>query len=357
MPTPKNRRFDVVMAGPSLDVRGGIAVLEGTLLNSSLGRRVALTHLVTHVDGSTVRKAGVGLAAYGSFMRRCRRRRPDLLHVHLSSHVSFYRKAVLVGLARHRGIPVLLHLNASDLEEFVAGSRVHAAAVRRVFDGAATIVVVSESWARVVAGMTCNARIEVVPNPVVVDQFTGGPRDDGPPMVLFLGRIGERKGTDDLLDAAARVVQQHPHVQFVLAGDGELAQARQRARRLGIEERVSFPGWVRGEAKLDLLRQAHVYVLPTYREGLPVSVLEAMAAGLPVVSTPVAGIPDAIEDGENGLLVPPGDALALAAAIGKLLGDGELRGTMGERNRAKARERFDVAVVAGQLEAIYRSIV
>ncbi len=361
MPTATTRRLDVMMAGPSLDVRGGIAELEGTLLNSELGQRVALTHLVTHVDGSMARKAGVGMLAYGAFLNRCRVRRPDLLHVHLSSHTSFYRKAALVSMARRMGVPVLLHLNASDLEEFVASSRVHAAAVRRVFDRAAAIAVVSQSWARVVAKLTSNPRIGVVPNPVAVDRFAPAAGNDRPPpatpTVLFLGRIGERKGTDDLLDAAARVAIDHPRVRFVLAGDGELDGARQRARRLGIEALISLPGWVRGEAKLELLRRADVYALPTFREGLPVALLEAMAAGLPVVSTPVAGIPDAVEDGVNGFLVPPGDVAALADAIATLLGDQGQRQAMGARNRERARERFDVSVVAAQLEAIYRSLV
>ncbi len=120
---------------------------------------------------------------------------------------------------------------------------------------------------------------------------------------------------------------------------------------------VHFPGFVRGADKVRRLQEAALLVLPSYAEGLPVAVLEAMAAGLPVVTTPVGGVPDIFSDGVNGLLTPPGDVPALADALSRLLADADARQAMGHHNRQQALEQFAVPQYVQRLLDVYCQVI
>jgi len=170
---------------------------------------------------------------------------------------------------------------------------------------------------------------------------------------LFLGRLGQRKGSYDLLNAAALIAATRPDLRLMMGGDGELEGVRERAAELGIADKVDLLGWVRGEEKERLLGDAVLYALPSYNEGLPVSVLEAMAAGLPILGTPVGGIPEALTDGVEGFLVEPGDVPALADRLERLLGDPKLARRMGEAARRKVEAAFSADAVVPQVEAMY----
>ncbi len=176
------------------------------------------------------------------------------------------------------------------------------------------------------------------------------------PLIGAVGRLVPIKGLEYLLEAAALVVRRRPAAVFVLVGDGPLRLALEnRARALGLVRQVRFAGW-----RMDV---EHVYgdldvvVLPSLHEGTPVSVIEAMAAGRPVVATRVGGVPDLLQDGETGLLVPPRDPAALAAAILDLLEDPTLRARLGEAARGAAYPRFDVTRLAADTAAYYRGLL
>src|SRR5690606_10983036 len=126
-------------------------------------------------------------------------------------------------------------------------------------------------------------------------------------VISSMGRLGSRKGTWDLLEAFKRLAAEVPNVRLVLGGDGEIDKARRIVARDGLEARVTIAGWLSGAEKLDVFNRTDIYALPSYHEGLPASIVEAMAAGAPIVSTPVGGIPEAVTDAFNGFLVAPGD--------------------------------------------------
>nr|WP_241214457.1 glycosyltransferase family 4 protein [Vibrio alfacsensis] len=133
--------------------------------------------------------------------------------------------------------------------------------------------------------------------------------------ILFLGRLGERKGVKDLIDAFAIVLKQYPDCRLTLGGDGDIATFKQQVKNLGISNNVDFLGWVAGEQKKIWLSKADVYCLPSYNEGFPMGVLEAMSANIPVVASTAGGIPDAIENSVDGLLIEAGDVEMLATHL------------------------------------------
>ena len=200
------------------------------------------------------------------------------------------------------------------------------------------------------------ARIRIVRNgiPIADDAPPCRPavHDSGRPVVVTLARLDPQKGLTYLLRAAAEL----PDVEFVVAGEGpERAALEREARALGVADRVAFVGFRHDTAAL--LAGADVFVLPSLNEGLPLAVLEAMAAARPVVATAVGGTPEVVRDGETGLLVPPGDARALAAAIRELLHDLPLARRVAAEGRALVLARASAAATARSVEAVYDELL
>ena len=160
----------------------------------------------------------------------------------------------------------------------------------------------------------------------------------------------------DLLVAVALLAPRFPALRLVLAGSGDLAAWRRAARERGIGDRVELTGWLDAGAREAHLARAAVFCLPSHAEGLPMALLEAMAMGRAVVASRVGGIPEAVREGDNGLLVPPHDAPALAAALARVLDDAGLRARLGERARMTVAQHYSTEAVCGRLAAIYNDL-
>ena len=345
----------VAMIGPELDARGGIASVSRALLGAPALAEHTIDYVPTMRDGSGPRKA-LGMARrQAAFVARLAQGwRPDLFHIHLSYFTSFYRKLAYFEQARATGAPVVVHVHAPDLHAFHQASNVHATAMRHVFTNADCVIALSEDMARTIHHLTGpGARVSVVYNPVAID----GPPPSRPPSrtptALFLGEIGQRKGAWDLVEAMPTVLAAVPGARFRVGGNGDEQRLRKRIGELGIAGSVDVLGWVTGDAKRQELEGASLLTLPSYQEGLPMSILEAMGAALPVVSTPIAGIPEAVVDGQTGYLVPPGNVPALAGRLIDLLGDAARAAQMGDAARARAESVFALDVVASQLSSLW----
>lgn len=183
-------------------------------------------------------------------------------------------------------------------------------------------------------------------------------RNDDHMHILFLARFVSSKGIYELLEAFLRVSRIHPETILVMAGEGEEKQrASDWCTRHGLGEKVRFPGYVGGAEKAQLLVDSDIFVLPSYREGCPNALIEAMAAGLPAIVTPVGGIPDIVQDGIHGLLVPARSVDALERSIAQLIGTPALRDRMGRRNRKDAWQKYEASMVSAELEGHYRSLL
>ena len=258
-------------------------------------------------------------------------------------------------------VPYVFHIHSGEFPDFYARScgRAAQAWVRLVLRRAARVVVVAPRWRADVLRIEPAARVAVVGNPVRVAPLLAPLRiaaQGAPATVLFLGRLHEKKGIFDLMRAIPQVLAALPGTVFVFAGDGEIDALRALAAELGVAHAVRLPGWVDGAAKQQHLEQADLFVLPTYFEALGVALLEAMSCGVPVIATPVGGIPDFIDHGVEALLVPPGPGTALAAAIVAALQDPALRGRLREQAFARVGRDYSFDAVLAQLRAIYTEL-
>ena len=197
--------------------------------------------------------------------------------------------------------------------------------------------------------------VEIVPSPVDLSVFRPGSRRDDRVRVCFVGRLDQRKGADVLLEAIPLVLARNPAVEFRIVGRDSLLLADRTDR--SFDHRVRFEGPVPLGGVATVYQESDIAVVPSYYDNAPFTCVEAMASGIPVIGTNAGGMPEYVVDGESGIIIPPGDPLALAAAIVRLAGDAPLRRRLGSAARVRAEKRFDHRQVAEQMEAHYRALM
>ncbi|HTM76357.1 MAG TPA: glycosyltransferase family 4 protein [Devosia sp.] len=284
--------------------------------------------------------------------------RLDVVHLNLAVDGSTWRKLILAWLAHRLGVAYLVHLHGSEYQDFwtTAPNRRNRV-VNWLFGHAGRVVVLGTMWRKMVLERlpALASRVVIVPNaaPRPKLEHRGG---GNLVHILFLGRLGDRKGVPQLGEALARM-KADPGWRATIAGDGHVEEARSRAAEMGLSERVDIPGWIGPDGVAELIANADILVLPSFHENLPISIIEAMAAGLAIVTTPVGAVEDIITDAVNGLLVPPGDVDALTTALSRLVADRDLRIQLGDAARDVHRARLDMEVYLDALVQTWRGTV
>jgi glycosyltransferase involved in cell wall biosynthesis len=350
---PNGKCARVLMVGPGPNVRGGVNSVIAVFMQSKLWRRYSFHWLSTYDDRGPIRKIVAALRAYllGPFLIG----RADIVHVHGSFGTSFVRKLPLILTAKAMRKRVIFHVHACTFEEAFNGPV--GPVIRWVLSSVHKVIALSPIWAADIQSRFPKANIVSLPNPVIVPaKDIVRPPEKKEARILFLGRLEPRKGFGDLLMAMPAVLAVVPTAKAVFAGDGDIEGARLLSAKLNISASVEFLGFLRGEEKIAELRSASILCLPSYLEGVPMAVLEAMSNGIPVVTTPVGGIPDVIRSGENGLLVSPGDVDGLAHALVSLLTNPTLSATIGNAGFESVELFHSVDHVCTLLHRVYDSL-
>lgn len=353
--TNKKVHAKILMVGPDLSLHGGIvSVVQGYLDGGLPEACDGFEYLGTGVGSSKLGKS----IAFARALARYERVMPsyDIVHLHISARGSYKRKSIMARMARKAGKYVILHDHDGEFEKtFEEGGDVYRRDVRKTFDIADRVVVLSEEWRDYFAENVCDSdKIVVVHNGVKVPAEPCSPCSHQD--ILFLGRLDARKSPDVLLRASRQVLERFPGTKVVFGGDGEVEKNKALAEELGIANRCEFHGWVSGAEREGLFARAAVYCLPSKNEGLPMSVLEAMARGIPTVATPVGGVPQVIEDGVSGFLVDVDDVDALSDRLNILLDKPGLRENVGAASRNTVTRLFNVGGSIKQLLALYRAL-
>lgn len=304
-------------------------------------------------------------AAVRRLVRLLRQRRVDLVHAHLA-YASIW--GLLAG--RLTGTPVVLTLHVRPPDdppwsrEGLRRRLLVAAANRWAGRALAVSGAVRDAWAAV--GLR-RERIAVVHNGVETAGMESGTEaaaavrrelgvPEGAPLVATVSVLRPGKGLEVLLEAVPAVLAEHPEARFAVVGDGpERRCLEERSAAAGLGDSVAWTGFRRDVPAL--LAAADLFVLPTRDDAFPTALLEAQAAGVAVVASRAGGVPEIVEDGATGVLVPPGDAAALARAVSALLADPAARRRLAEAGRRQARERFSTAAWLGRLEAVYGEVL
>ena len=307
----------------------------------------------------------------GVAFRQLRAFAPDVIHIH--TPFAMGREAVIA--ARRLNVP-LVGTHHTFYDQYLKLWRLDYPWARhlswrftnRFYNHCARVVCPTRALALAMQSTGLKAHVEILPNPVLLQDFTpreihqDARRETNERSIAYMGRLSAEKDIDMVLRAFAALQQlqtstERERTKLVLIGDGpERAALEALAAKLHIGSRTVFTGFLRKKALSDELRRHDVFVTASRSENMPVSVLEAMATGLPVVAVDALGMPELVRDGQNGFVVAPSDAAAMAERFALLLRDDSLRKTFGEASRLYAQEH-DPLAVAGLHEALYETVL
>ncbi|WP_219834872.1 glycosyltransferase family 4 protein [Paenibacillus sp. R14(2021)] len=283
----------------------------------------------------------------------------EIVHLHSAAKGSFYRKSIYTVLSKLLRKKLVFHIHASGFETFQQSNSFNAWIVRRTLNCADHIIVLSDQMKALVHHFCENDRITVLPNPVTIPaakEVASLRTAHAKVQLLFLGEIGPRKGIYDLVDAIEMLPEAcKSRIQLHVCGNNEIERLKTIVSAKKLNDIITVHGWTSGEQKKKQLSNADVFILPSYAEGLPISILEAMAYGLPVISTNVGGIPEIVRSGQNGMLLEPGQPAALAQAIEALVMDEDSRNAYGKKSKEIVHPH-DINLVIDQLLTIYRHL-
>lgn len=309
--------------------------------------------LQTHIDGVFLLKLYFFIKSFIIFIFIA----PfyDIIHIHVSEPVSIKRKQFFYYVAKFYRLKIIIHFHSFSIETTLKGDS--CAIYQRLFKGSDKILVLSKQWQTWVETILNipHRQVDVLYNPCpIIASVQKNKKKEK--LILFAGALNERKGYLDLLKAFSQISDKYPEWQIVFAGNGDLEMARQQASRLGVHDKVKFVGWINGSAKEELFSKSSIFCLPSYAEGFPMAVLDAWAYGLPVITTPVGGLPDVLVDKFNALVFEPGDINSLSENLDLMISDVPLREKIEKESIALSKGKFNIENLSKELANIYKTL-
>jgi len=359
-------RKSVLLFGPSLGAVSGVSTHLNQLFASSLAGEFDLRHFLVGREGRVESPAArlfrfafspVLLAAY------LLKSRPDIVHLNTSiNRKAFWRDLGYLLVARTLRRRTVYQVHGGELPEDFAGHKpLRMALLRWVLNMPQAVVVLAQCEKTAYRRFVPATRVEVIPNAIDIDvsrQIAPRAITAAPLHIVYVGRLARTKGIFEILEAVRLLQDRGTAVRVTLAGDGEEAVALEAlASRLGIAQRIDFAGPLFGDDKNRLWASADVFAFPTFHsEGLPYALLECMAFGVVPITTAVAAIPDVMQDGVHGYLIPSKDPPALADAIARLDADRTTLQRLSAASQQRIREHYTLERMAGEFRALYRSL-
>ena len=341
----------ILFIAPDITVKGGVsAVIETLMEELSRNKDVKASLYHTYIEGINP----VLRIIYSLFRFFCFVFIPFKYHVfylHVGSFGSFYRKSLYSFYLKLLKKPVVLHVHAPNLKVFLESNNFNRKLSRRVFNLADKIYVLSRNMYQIVNNYCDNQNIEIIPNPIqMVEKNILKKRDSNDKVkILFLGEIGERKGVFDLVKGVAQMTEQQKNkISINICGNKEIKKLETMIEENNLENVCIVHGWVEGEKKKDLLGDSDIFILPSYYEGVPIAILEAMCYSLPIISTNIAGIPDIVRNQRNGIIIEPGDIQGIISSILQMVETPGLIEEFGENSRKFIGEH-DVSIIANKI--------
>lgn len=342
----------ILVVATSHKTRGGITSVVKAHQQGEQWKEFHCKWIETHIDKGAISKLFFLIKGWMQFMFNlpfC-----QIVHIHMSEPASAIRKCFFLPFAKLFGRKVIMHFHAFSPDTTIRGK--HGKVYKYLFNNADRVIVLSQLWKTYVNDeFHLGDKVVVVYNPCTTEILKGSyPKRK---QILYAGTVNARKGYADMIRAFARIANKYPEWSIVFAGNGEVKQGEELAKSLRIDKQTVFLGWVSGAEKDRAFKEASIFCLPSYAEGFPMAVLDAWAYGLPVITTPVGGIPDIAEDGKNLLLFTPGDEEQLAKQFERMIGDENLRNKIAEESVRLAHTTFNQQVINKQIGDLYKELL
>ena len=353
----KEKKCRVLLVGSDLSVKGGIVSVLKNYLAYDKWENVKLYYVPTHVDKKGAQKAIYFIKSLRKVRAYLNTGKISVAHIHVSERGSFFRKIIVSNMCLKKGVPVILHHHGAEFNEFYDHSNfIVKKLICNTLKKVNLNIVLSNQLISMIKDKCPEANVAALPNAVPVED--GNHYNPDATNLLLLGELNERKGVYVLLDAISHMDSElAPDVKLYLCGNGDLDRLKERIKELSLEHRIAHIGWIDKEEKAAIFANTKINVLPSYNEGLPMTILETMGYGIPNVSTAIASIPDVIKNGKTGFLVQPGSATELEEALWKLLNNDELRLEISKNSHELIVNNYSLDVYIKRLKKIYYSFV
>lgn len=346
----------VLILGTSRMTRGGITAVIKAHETGEQWNKYHCKWIETHRDGNNLRKVFYFITAFVQFcvlLPFC-----DLVHIHVASYSSLKRKSYFLSLAKLFNKKTIAHFHPHKPEVIFEKST--QSAYIDFFCSVDRIVVLSPQWQRWLGeALSIYDNIQVIYNPCPIVNYANA--DHSKKYILFAGTLYKRKGYDILIKAFSQIAEKYPEWKVIIAGNVknsiESNLPFELAKKYKVEHQIEFPGWVVGIDKEVMFRNASVFCLASSAEGFPMAVLDAWAYGVPIICTPVGGLPDIVVDGENALLFEYGDVNALAFQLEKMLSDYSLRHKISKESLKLSKTIFALNVINKEIEQLYKELL
>lgn len=280
----------------------------------------------------------------------------EIVHIHGASRGSFVRKMILINLCMLLNVKIIYHMHGGGFKEFYSKYNKRNL-IKRTLNKADVLIVLSTSWERYYSSIVDKHRIRILNNMIPNPSYSKEYVCNHVVHFLFLGQLSDGKGIFDLVDVLKEMkVEYESKLILHIGGNGETERLKEQIYKYSLDKMVIFEGWVSGDKKRDLLSTCDVYILPSYMEGLPISILEAMSYGMPIISTNVGGIPEIVESGKNGFLIEAGDKKALRESLEFYVNSQNEIKKMGQNSLLKIAKFYPEKVIP-QLECIYKELL
>ena len=349
----------ILIVGPSpTRSKGGMAtVIKEIIEDQELQKNFQIDVFDSYIDGNILVR--YFYSAYALIKFFIFKRHYDLYHIHAASRGSTFRKGHYIELVKKWDKKVILHIHGAEYMDFYNElSEKRKKYVVNILEKADIVVALSKDWKKKFEGTFGIKNCVVLENGINLFKLQNARADSAVNQCTFamLGRLGRRKGTYDLIEAVEQAVKIIPDIKVYLAGDGDVEKIRKLVKNKHIDRNIEIVGWLNMDEKVSLLSKVSTVVLPSYNEGLPMSLLEGMACGKAVVSTRVGAIPEVIKK-ENGILISPGDIQSLADALILCCTDFTMLQNMSISNIQLIEKNYSVNIMHQKLSEIYRNVL
>lgn len=340
----------VLIIGTHLDGKGGIAIL----LKSYSQIFPVFYYVCSHKFSNRWYQLWITFTAFFKVVYYCSMRRIKIVHIHTASYRSFFRDSVYLLIAKLFNKKIIMHIHGGEFEQFFYKYPHYC---RCVCQKADCVVAVSYFFGKIFRRLQLNHQVEVLYNAAEKPLYQKIYDRDGIINILFLGTIDDNKGVFDVL----KCFMEHKdyfqsRVVLHIGGIGDSSRLEKEIKEFGLQDVVLYHGWMNQIEKNHMLAMTDIYIQPSYFESLGIAIIESMSYGIPVIASNTGGIPELVDSGSNGFLIPPGDMEQFFCVLSSLIENNDLCMQMGMKSLEKSRN-FTIEQMEINIVELYRSFL
>lgn len=352
-----SNKTNILMCCSDLSVKGGMVSVVKNYVEYQNWGDINIIFIPTHIEKNKIIKGLFFLISYLRIICLCISKKIKIAHLHVSERGSFFRKALIARLCKKCGVKVILHHHGAEFDEFYSNlNDKNKRYINLILEIVDCNIVLSKGLISMIINKAPNANVKVLYN--AVKTYYKNPYNKNAKNILFLGRLGKRKGTYDLIEAIKFLDNKiNKDIKVYLCGDGEIDRVKGLIKKYNLSDRITYVGWVDKDDIKDIFSKSAINVLPSYNEGLPMTILETMAYGIPNISTNIASIPEVINDVGNGYLINPGNVGDLINKLKVILSNEKLRLEFSNKSYNLIKNDFSLDSHVEKLISIWKNLI